>query len=97
MAPVDFAVSDEPFSLLSRCRGGAVPELPGESITQRLGRGRRGQKTQTGQRHRGAVQAHSHLLEPAQRGQDELSRRPHMSLCITCLQCIFCVGGALEF
>lgn len=79
-----------------RYRGGAVPELPGEGLTQRLGRGRRVQTTQTGQRHRGAVQAHSHLLEPAQRGQDERSHLPHISLRIACLQYTFCVGGALE-
>lgn len=62
-------------------RGGAVPELPGEGPAQRLGRGVQG--TQARQRHRGAVQAHSHLLEPAQRGQAQPSRLPSHS-CITC-------------
>lgn len=65
-----------PFCAWVCCRGGAVPELPGEGPTQRLGRGVQG--TQTRQRHRGAVQAHPHLLEPAQCGQTELSRLPHI-------------------
>lgn len=76
------------------CRGGAVPELPGEGPAQRLGRGVQG--TQTRQRDRGAVPAHSHLLEPAQRGQAELSRPPHIYPRITSLHLAPCVGGALE-
>lgn len=77
-----FFLSLLPFSASVCCRGGAVPELPGEGPAQRLGRGVQG--TQTRQGHRGAVQAHSHLLEPAQRGEAELSRLPHISPCITC-------------
>lgn len=67
-----------------RRRGGAVPELPGEGLAQRLGRGV--QRTQTGPRHRGAVQAHSHLLEPAQRGQHKPSS--HFALRRCCVRSV---------